>query len=390
MTPALLKKIRSLIAEGANIVGVPPVKSPSLTGYPGCDAEVRQIAEEVWGDLHLPKELSASHCGKGVIIWGEELEENSDNLYPHYDILSGILKEMKVAEDFRSEKEEIRYTHRTSADWDIYFLSNKTNRFVSPICHFRVGKAHATLWDPITGKSYSIDDLTSENNQSTLPLKFEPYQSYFIVFDKKDKDIAPQSDSFFQTESIITSLTGSWDVSFNPAFGGPRKILFDSLTDWSQHPDDGVRYYSGIVTYTKIFNIPAEALSENKKIYVDLGEVKNMARVKLNGKEVGIVWTNPWKLDISALVRSKNNLLEIEVANLWVNRLIGDENLADDGIRQGEWPDWILRKEKRPSKRYTFTTYKHYSADSPLEKSGLLGPVTIRKLTTFCYIYRYR
>lgn len=92
-------------------------------------------------------------------------------------------------------------------------------------------------------------------------------------------NIAPQSDSFFKTESIITSLNGSWNVSFNPAFGGPRKILFDSLTDWSQHPDDGVKYYSGIATYTKIFNIPAEAFSENKKFYVDLGDVKNMARL---------------------------------------------------------------------------------------------------------------
>jgi hypothetical protein len=82
------------------------------------------------------------------------------------------------------------------------------------------------------------------------------------------------------------------------------------------------------------------------------------------------------------MVKSKNNLLEIKVANLWVNRLIGDENLPDDGIRQGKWPDWIIRREKRPGKRYTFTTYKHYSADSPLEKSGLLGPVTIRGLAT--------
>lgn len=376
MTPDLLKKIRSLIHAGAIIVGVPPVKSPSLAGYPGCDTEVSQIAEEVWGSLHLPKKLSTTHHGKGVIIWGEELEENSDNLYPHYDILFGILKEMKVAEDFRSEKEAIRYTHRTTADWDIYFLSNKTDRSVTTTCHFRVAKAHATLWDPITGNSYSIDDLTSENDQSTLLLKFEPYQSYFIVFDKKNR--TPQSDSFFTTESIITSLDGLWDVTFNPAFGGPRKILFDTLTDWSQHPDDRVRYYSGMATYTKIFNIPAEALSENKKIYVDLGDVKNMARVKLNGKEVGIVWTNPWKLDISALVRSKNNLLEIEVANLWVNRLIGDELFPDDGIQQGSWPDWITKGEKRTSKRFTFTTHKHYSRNSPLEKSGLLGPVTIR------------
>jgi hypothetical protein len=108
-----------------------------------------------------------------------------------------------------------------------------------------------------------------------------------------------------------------------------------------------------------------------------------MAQVKLNGKDAGTVWTYPWKLDITSLIKSKNNLLEIKVANLWINRLIGDENLPDDGIRQGEWPDWIIRREKRPGKRYTFTTYKHYSADSPLEKSGLLGPVTTKRSVTY-------
>lgn len=376
MTPALLKKISSLVHDGAIIVGIPPVKSPSLAGYPGCDAEVRQIAEEVWGDLHLPQELATSHHGKGKIIWGEELENNSDNLYPHYDILSGILSEMKVVEDFQSEKEAIRYTHRTSSDWDIYFLSNKTDRSVTTTCRFRSGTADATLWDPITGNRYSVDDITSGNNQTTLSLKFEPYQSYFIVFDKKSN--AAKADSFFKTESIITTLNGAWDVSFNPTFGGPANIRFDSLTDWSLHPDEGVKYYSGIATYTKTFDIPAEAFSENNKFFVDLGEVKNMARVRLNGKEVGVVWTNPWKLDISALVKSQHNLLEIEVANLWVNRLIGDELFADDGIQQGRWPDWITNREKRTSERFTFTTHKHYSADSPLERSGLLGPVTIK------------
>lgn len=115
------------------------------------------------------------------------------------------------------------------------------------------------------------------------------------------------------------------------------------------------RYIKKVLSYTLNYDHILYCIDNETS-----GEVKNMARVKLNGKEVGIVWTNPWKLDISALVRRKNNLLEIEVANLWVNRLIGDENLPDDGIRQGEWPDWILRKEKRPSKRYTFTTYKHY------------------------------
>ncbi|SFL53161.1 alpha-L-rhamnosidase [Porphyromonadaceae bacterium KH3CP3RA] len=380
MTPHLLKKIKSLVNDGAHIIGIPPLQSPGLTGYPDCDKEVKEIAEMVWGDHQLPETLSTVRYGKGKITWGEILAKETDNLYPHYEIISKTLQEMHVTEDFISDREEIRYTHRTDSEWDIYFLSNKTDGPITSHCGFRVEKARPVLWDPITGNMYKINDVASDRHLTSMTLEFEPYQSYFIVFDKKN--ISHEYDSFFNTESVITTVNGAWNVSFDPTFGGPAEIVFDSLTDWTDHHLDGIKYYSGIATYTIEFDLPSGLSEEFNKYYIDLGDVKNMAQVKLNGKDAGTVWTYPWKLDVTSLVKSKNNLLEIKVANLWINRLIGDENLPDDGIRQGEWPDWIVRKEKRPGKRYTFTTYKHYSADSPLEKSGLLGPVTIKGFVT--------
>jgi hypothetical protein len=123
--------------------------------------------------------------GKGIVISGKGLEQRIDNLYPHYDMLASILQEMGVSEDFRSDNNTIRYTHRTHSDWDIYFLSNKTDQRLAANCQFRVNGGTATLWDPVNGKSYRIEDGRFANNSFLASLQFEPYQSFFLVFDRK-------------------------------------------------------------------------------------------------------------------------------------------------------------------------------------------------------------
>jgi len=146
------------------------------------------------------------------------------------------------------------------------------------------------------------------------------------------------------------------------------------LTDWSRHEDPGIRYYSGTAFYRQTFDLHEVG---GKDLYLDLGRVKNIARVKLNGQDLGVVWTSPWQVDISAAAREGENELTVEVVNLWANRLIGDEQLPDDGIRQGQWPDWLIKGESRTSGRHTFATYRHFRKDSPLLESGLTGPVTV-------------
>jgi hypothetical protein len=178
---------------------------------------------------------------------------------------------------------------------------------------------------------------------------------------------------------IRRELTGPWAVAFDPAWGGPAaQVVFDGLSDWTTRPEEGIRFYSGIARYSKTFDLPeAAAAAPATDWTLDLGTVKNLARVRLNGKDLGVVWTAPWQVTITGAVQPNGNRLEIDVANLWINRLIGDERFPDDGIQNGRWPEWVLNGTARPTQRLTFTTHRFYKKGDPLQPSGLIGPVTI-------------
>jgi hypothetical protein len=178
-------------------------------------------------------------------------------------------------------------------------------------------------------------------------------------------------------------VTGQWELSFPPNWGAPPKVTLDKLISWTEHNDAGVRYFSGTTTYVKEFEIPKELLSPRRVIYLDLGRVKNLCEVKLNGKDFSVLWKPPFRVDITNIARAGKNRLEVRVTNLWVNRLIGDEQFPDDcewqGKRLRQFPQWFLEGKPRPSKeRLTFTTWKHWTKNAPLLESGLLGPVTVR------------
>lgn len=380
MTPALLEKIRSLVWDGAIVIGMPPVKSPGLSDFPECDKKVSLIAGELWGRLESPRIQTERIYGKGKIIWGGDFNiKKANELYPSYDLTAKLLNGIGVAEDFKSAS-PVRYTHRTTPDWDIYFVSNRTNGPIKGDCIFRTAKASPELWDPLTGKIRNLPQFSSSDGRTTVPLEFDSFQSFFIVF-KKSKSDASSIGKNFPEKKTIASLNDPWEVSFDPKWGGLEKIRFDSLKDWTLRLEEGIKYYSGIAVYRQNFDLPiASTKDKNNRLYLDLGEVKNLARVWLNGQDMGVVWTNPWRVDITGAVKQKGNTLEIEVANLWPNRLIGDEKLSDDGIKEGLWPDWLIKGKERTSGRYTFTTFKHYKKDFSLLKSGLIGPVTIQQV----------
>jgi hypothetical protein len=150
------------------------------------------------------------------------------------------------------------------------------------------------------------------------------------------------------------------------------------LTDWSKNDVKGIRYFSGIARYETSFDLPENFNpSQAGELYLDLTEVYNLARITLNGKDLGVLWTSPWRVNIAKAVKKGNNQLTIEVANLWVNRLIGDSFMPYDGQVNNKWPEWLLKGKPRTSGRYTFTTYDYYKKDSPLMRSGLIGPVKI-------------
>jgi hypothetical protein len=355
MTPKLLTKIMELVKAGATVIGNPSLKSPSLTDYPKCDDELKIQAKTLWGSLKRPAKLTKRKYGRGAMYWGGT---KSEELYPDYDITASILKQMGVSEDFTSTG-PIRYTHRTTKQQEIYFVSNRSGDAIKADCTFRTSKSKPQLWNPVTGKSRVLGNYITKKGLTTIPMEFAPHESFFMIFPRKNslfKAKAPKVN--FPTASPVATLDGPWQVSFDPKWGGPEKITFDRLYDWSKSDNDGIKYYSGIATYRKSFVRP-ESLAPKQGIWLDLGKVHEIARVRLNGKDLGVVWSAPWRIDITDALKSGNNELEIEVANLWPNRLIGDAG-------------------KPEGQRFTWTIQKHpYNAKSQLLPSGLLGPVRL-------------
>ena len=376
MTPALLEKIRDLVKAGVTVVGNPPLKSPSLSGYPDCDTKVENLAKELWGSLEAPAESTKRAYGKGVIHWGGALSPaNQAPLYPAYDLTAAILKSMGVTEDF-SATGPIRYGHRRTGDRDIYFVSNRTGAPIEADCRFRVAKGNPELWDPVTGERRALPQFERKDGTTTIPMEFDAFQSFFVVFGSKGQAPALSNGKNFAETTPVQEIPGAWEVAFDPKWGGPEKITFDTLQDWTKRPESGIKYYSGIATYRKTF--PVSALpSPASKVFLDLGTLHDMARVKINGKDLGVVWCAPWRVEIGDALNVGENQLEIEVANRWPNRMIGDKQPADANARVVEAPPGFLGGRKIKTGRYTFCTHDPFKADSPLLPSGLLGPVTI-------------
>ena len=352
MTPELLSKIQSLVMDGAAIVGLPPKEAPGLSGYPDNDREVQRIAREMWGGGELPSGLEKRIYGKGAVYFGSALKEQEDNLYPAYPLTESVLEERQVAKDFTSSSNSVRYIHKQRGATEYYFVADRTGKQHHTVCTFRVSGKVPQLWDSVTGEMLAISSYTDDGSCISVELGFAPYQSYFLVFRRESPRKGLKAADFAEKREVQT-LDRPWTVSFDPEWGGPRKAVFNTLQDWSEHPSDSIRYYSGTAVYTTQFEFhPGEG-----RYFLDLGEVNNMARVSVNGHDLGIVWTSPWEVELTGALKEGANELTVEVTNLWVNRLIGDE--------------------RNPEQRYTYTTFRHYDANSPLLPSGLSGPVRI-------------
>jgi hypothetical protein len=387
MTPELLSKIESLVSKGAAIIGNPPKRSPSLSGYPATDVKVRKLATEIWGSEEISSGINTLSYGPGKIFTGKKIyshstmvQSESDTLalYPDYSVTADILEKSGRKPDFKAS-EKIRYTHRSLEEREIYFISNRTDSTVIDNCKFRDGTLIAEIWDPVTGQIYQVEVKIDSAGMKCVSVELEPFQSCFIIFNKSGKRSVANASVYnpFSDKRITRILDGPWKVTFDTSMGGPSNIIFDTLSDWSERPEEGIRYYSGIAVYGKKFDYPDFDRDKSSEIFLDLGKVKNLARVRLNGKDLGILWTSPWKVKITDVLKEKGNELEIEVANLWVNRLIGDETKPWDGVENGKWPEWLSEGKPRTSGRITFTTHHFYKKGDKLIESGLIGPVRI-------------
>jgi hypothetical protein len=506
MTPAVLRKVRDLVSGGATVVGPRPEKSPSLSGYPGCDEEVRRIAGEVWGDCD-GRRVTARAYGKGRVVWGRPLVQ--------------VLTQMGVGPDFAAVAEggrdlappRLATIHRTAGDAEIYFVSNQRYQSAVVLGSFRVAGKAPELWRPDTGRMELAPVYREQGGRTMVPLQLEPAGSMFVVFRRRPaarehwvsmgregktvRRAAPRLEvrrAFYEAadgrgadvtakvaalvaagETVIPatnavfgdpvpnvvkrlrvdyrlngkpmqrtvgenevlelateredgalpsfevtatpggavaltpwqagvyagrtaagrtvrfrvregarrlSLAGPWALRFPPGWGAPPQVRLGRLTSWSERPEAGARYFSGTAEYRQSFTVPAAMVRSGQRVVLDLGRVKNLAEVRLNGRDLGVLWKAPFRLDVTGRVKAGRNSLSVRVTNLWPNRLIGDAQLPEEVEWQGNaiaaWPRWLVEGRPRPKTgRFTFTTWRFYRKDSPLLESGLLGPVAV-------------
>ena len=297
---------------------------------------------------------------------------------------------LKVAAD--EPGPEIRSIHRRDGKSDIYFVANTSWTAGEVRCTFPITGMQPELWDPVADTVRDVQNLVQANGSISFSISFAPTQSFFCVFRRPVQHSRisgrARAISDFPALELVTELDGAWHVSFDPAWGGPATTLFDTLVDWSEHPSNAIKYYSGTAVYTKTLDVPK--LTAGRRVYLDLGSVKHIAQVKVNDEELGVVWTAPWRVDVTKSLKPGSNTVAISVTNVWANRLIGDEQhpaditwqIGDPKFKSGyflkEFPDWFLKNESRPTKeRLTFTTWNYFEKNSPLEPSGLLGPVQL-------------
>jgi hypothetical protein len=339
MTPALLRKLRDLAAAGAVIAGLPPRSSPSLGGYPECDKEVADMAKELWADCDGTN-ITRHDFGKGRVVSGQDL--------------TPLLTDLGSPPDFSSNV-PLEWIHRRVDGAEVYFVSNQQSVDVTASCVFRAPGLQPEYWNPESGARSPLPIAAADSNSTTVSLRLERAGSAFIVFRKPAGAPEKIASPFFDPKPA-GELGGPWEVRFPPMRGAPETITLPELISWSDHPDAGVKYFSGTATYSKTFTAGETLLKAGRRVFLNLGDVQIMARVRLNGRDLGILWKPPYRMDITGNLKSGANELQIEVVNLMPNRMIGDAALPE-------------------GKRFTWSTWQPFKSDTPLLKSGLIGPV---------------
>ena len=329
----VLRKLKEFADAGATILGPRPTSASGLSGFPQSDAEVKRLGEELWAKNNV----MTGKTGREVLM------------------AKGILPDFEF-ECSDTNRPEVTFIHRVAGPADIYFVANRSTNAVSLHCTFRVGGKAPELWDALTGEHGFAPAYTQNNQRTTLPLELEPCGSRFVVFREpaaSHQATSTRNQPDFQT---VAQLTGPWTVSFDPGWGGPKSVQFENLVSWTTRAEPGIRFYSGTAVYRITFELPAAP--KHQRLCIELGDVRELAEVRLNGRSCGIAWTPPFRVDLTSALKSGVNRLEIEVVNFWPNRIIGDQTLPE-------------------TQRLTHTNIRRLSAQTPLMPSGLLGPVRI-------------
>jgi hypothetical protein len=600
MTPALLGKIKDLVQAGATVAGARPLKSPSLSNYPACDAELKNLAEELWGTNEITGEVAERPFGKGRVLCGAYFEKaraqnrsdsgefaaakwiwvnegnpavaapvgpryfrklvdlgvdtiesarlvitadnsfecwingrragggqdhtrlyhidvtrllnpganfiavtgvnggdrpnpagfigqltvkyrnggvvsiptdaswqgaakiadgwqsissssgdwnpalelgpmgmspwgnvgDSDagrNLFPDTEFLGNLLTDRGLPADFSYQAQSgdrcLRFIHKRLDNADIYFVANKTPRSQDALCSFRVPGKRPEFWWPQSGRIERPAAYEEAKGCVQVPIRLDSYDSVFVVFRDKAEtdrvltftrnnipeewtDLTRASAGEFEATLMESGhyalkalhgrraqfdvpslppaiqIEGPWSVDFAADHGGYGTTNFDRLISWSDSAEPAVKYFSGPATYNTTFEIPRATVGNGHRQFLDLGKVAVIADVTVNHIKLGTLWKAPFRVDITDAVKPGANLLEVKVANLWINRQIGDERLVEDSDRNANgtlkrWPEWLEKDGQSPTGRRSFTSWRLWKKDSPLQESGLLGPVRV-------------
>jgi hypothetical protein len=390
---AALKKIRELVRAGATVLGPKPERTVSLMGYPGSETELQRMAGELWGEA--AGAAGEDRAGRGRVIWGRTAREVllADRIAPDFEPQAiatlegdgaagdpgGVARgnagsnparipphtpaDNSVNTPANTPAGPFDYIHHRLGEADYYFVSNQDRQSKRVDGVFRVSGRQPELWDPLTGRIWEARAFSQRDGRTIVPLEFTPYGSIFVVF---RKPISPEKSgedrSNFPVYRPVSTIEGAWSVRFDPKWGGPESVIFDRLINWTARPEEGIRFYSGRATYRIEFDLDPAAQT-GSRLALGLGDVRDVgiARVRLNGRDLGVTWTPPFRIEIGSALKPQGNVLEVDVINSWRNRLVGDRELTED-------------------RRFTRTNIT-VRREWPLLDSGLLGPVQIFTVT---------
>lgn len=342
----VLQKVRDLVHAGATVIGSKPRRANTLTDFPQCDRAIAALADELWGPGDAAQ--VERRVGRGRVIAGRTAAE--------------VLAADGVPADFTWRNDtgpapDLDVIHRTDGETDIYFVAQRAPTAATVTCTFRVGGRAPEIWDPVSGQRRFAARYRAGSGVTEVPLDFAPCGSWFVVFRAPAAAHPPAAEAESGARTVRL-LDGPWAVSFDPRMGGPTQATFAGLCDWTTQAVEGIRYYAGSATYRAQFDLP----SAGPRRWLDLGDVRELAEVRLNGRPLGIVWTPPFRVDITDAARAGHNELEVDVVNFWANRVIGDARQAAG------------------APRFTRTNIRRLCAQEPLMSSGLLGPVQLLEM----------
>ena len=340
MRPELLEKIERLILDGAIVMGPAPERSPSLQNQPEADRRVKEMAARIWGDVDGVN-VKQRRYGKGMICDGLDLE----TLFAQI----GYVPDCKTPDGMN-----VYFGHQKDGDTDIYILSNQDNRALTMDVAFRVTGKQPELWNPVTGVIRKLPAFRQEEKTTVVPMRLDKNECIFVVFRKKGEPEATTLEANYPAPLRTQEVKGEWNVAFESAFKTPAPVRMTELDNLSTNANDSIRYFSGTATYTTTVNLGRAGRDEH--MFMAFDNVGTMAKVYINGKYAGGVWTTPYKLDVTDFVKDGRNDVRVEVVNTWVNRIVGDMSLPEN-------------------QRDIYLYVNHLNAKTPLPPSGIIGKV---------------